>query len=66
MHINDSKAKFASKVDRHHSLGQGEIGWDAFRFIMNDDRMDDIPLILETIDDSIWEQEIKELYKLID
>jgi len=66
MHINDSKAKFASRVDRHHSLGQGEIGWDAFRFIMNDDRMDDIPLILETIDDSIWEQEIKELYKLID
>ena len=66
MHINDSKAKFASKVDRHHSLGQGEIGWDAFRFIMNDDRMDDIPLILETIDDSIWEQEIKELYRLVD
>jgi len=66
MHINDSKAKFASRVDRHHSLGQGEIGWDTFRFIMNDDRMDDIPLILETIDDSIWEQEIKELYRLVD
>jgi len=66
MHINDSKAKFASRVDRHHSLGQGEIGWDTFRFIMNDDRMDDIPLILETIDDSIWEQEIQELYRLVD
>lgn len=62
MHINDSKAKFASRVDRHHSLGEGEIGWDAFRFIMNDDRMDDIPLILETIDETIWDREIEALY----
>jgi len=65
MHINDSKVKLGSRVDRHHSLGEGEIGWDAFRFIMNDDRMDDIPLILETIDDSIWKKEIENLYKLI-
>jgi len=64
MHINDSKPPLGSKVDRHHSLGEGEIGWDAFRFIMNDDRMDDIPLILETIDDTIWQQEIETLYKL--
>lgn len=62
MHINDSKAKFDSHVDRHHSLGKGEIGLDAFRFIMNDERMNDIPLILETIDDSIWKDEIALLY----
>lgn len=62
MHINDSKAKFGSHVDRHHSLGKGEIGLDAFRFIMNDERMNDIPLILETIDDSIWKEEIALLY----
>jgi len=62
MHINDSKAKFGSNVDRHHSLGKGEIGLDAFRFIMNDERMNDIPLILETIDDSIWKDEIELLY----
>ncbi len=62
MHINDSKAKFGSHVDRHHSLGKGEIGLDAFRFIMNDERMNDIPLILETIDDSIWKDEIELLY----
>ena len=37
---------------------------DAFRFIMNDERMDDIPLVLETIDDSIWAQEIELLYSL--
>ena len=66
MHINDSKAKFASRVDRHHSLGMGEIGWDTFKFIMNDDRMNDIPLILETIDETIWDQEIKALYAFYD
>lgn len=65
MHINDSKAKFGSHVDRHHSLGKGEIGLDAFRFIMNDERMNDIPLILETIDDSIWSEEIALLYSFV-
>jgi len=65
MHINDSKPKLGSRVDRHHSLGQGEIGWDAFNFIMNDDRMDDIPLVLETIDETIWAEEIKALYDFI-
>ncbi len=65
MHINDSKAKFGSHVDRHNSLGVGEIGIDAFKFIMNDERMDDIPLILETIDDSIWAQEIELLYSFV-
>ena len=62
MHINDSKPPLGSRVDRHHSLGKGEIGLDAFRFIMNDDRMNNIPLILETIDESIWAQEIELLY----
>jgi len=66
MHINDSKPKLGSRVDRHDSLGQGEIGWDAFKFIMNDPRMDDIPLVLETIDESIWAQEISALYALIE
>ncbi|ABB45109.1 Endonuclease IV [Sulfurimonas denitrificans DSM 1251] len=65
MHINDSKAKFGSHVDRHNSLGVGEIGLDTFKFIMNDERMDDIPLILETIDDSIWAQEIRLLYSFV-
>lgn len=64
MHINDSKTPFESKKDRHHSLGKGEIGIDAFKFIMNDDRMNDIPLILETIDDTIWKDEIELLYSL--
>lgn len=65
MHINDSKPALGSRVDRHHSLGEGEIGWNAFEYIMNDSRMDDIPLVLETIDETIWDKEIKELYNLI-
>ncbi len=65
MHINDSKPDLGSRVDRHDSLGVGKIGWDAFKFIMNDDRMDDIPLVLETIDEEIWAQEIKALYDLV-
>jgi len=66
MHINDSKPKLGSRVDRHHSLGEGEIGWDAFGFIMNDERMDDIPLVLETIDESIWDREIEAMYDMIE
>jgi len=64
MHINDSKPDLGSHVDRHDSLGKGKIGLDAFRFIMNDPRMDNIPLVLETIDETIWAQEIELLYSL--
>jgi len=66
MHINDSKPPLGSRVDRHHSLGEGEIGWDAFKFIMNDERMDDIPLVLETIDETIWTEEIQGMYDLVE
>ena len=66
MHINDSKPKLGSRVDRHHSLGEGEIGWDAFRFIMNDERMDDIPLVLETINSDIWDKEIEAMYNMVE
>ena len=64
MHINDSKPDLGSHVDRHDSIGKGKIGVDAFSFIMNDPRMDDIPLVLETIDETIWAQEIALLYSL--
>ena len=66
MHINDSKPELGSRVDRHDSLGEGKIGWDAFKFLMNDSRMDDIPLILETIDESIWAKEIETLYSFVE
>lgn len=64
MHLNDSKPDLGSHVDRHDSIGIGKIGLEAFRYIMNDPRMDDIPLVLETIDESIWAEEIKLLYAL--
>ncbi len=65
MHLNDSKPDLGSRVDRHDSIGKGKIGLEAFRLIMNDKRIDDLPLILETIDESIWADEIKLLYSLI-
>ena len=61
MHLNDSKKELASKVDRHHSMGEGTLGWEPFRMIMNDSRFDGIPLILETPDDQRWVEEIKTL-----
>lgn len=62
MHLNDSKKGVGSKVDRHENLGNGEIGINAFEWIMKDPRFDNIPLILETPDESLWEKEIKLLY----
>ena len=62
MHLNDSKSALGSRVDRHHSLGEGELGFETFRLIMNDPRTDGIPLILETIDESLWGREIALLY----
>ena len=62
MHLNDSKKEYASRVDRHASLGQGTLGMDTFGFLMKDPRLEDIPLILETPDDTLWAQEIAMLY----
>jgi deoxyribonuclease IV len=63
MHLNDSKPDLGARVDRHHSLGQGKIGWEVFRYIMQDVRFDDIPLVLETIDETLWAEEIRTLYQ---
>jgi deoxyribonuclease-4 len=47
-HVNDSKRELGSRVDRHTHIGQGCIGLDAFRYLMNDKRFSAIPKILET------------------
>lgn len=65
MHINDSKKDLATRVDRHDSLGKGFLGEDVFARIMNDPHFDNIPLILETPDDSLWAEEIRWLYSLV-
>ena len=61
MHLNDTKKGLASHVDRHESLGKGVLGEESFRLLMSDSRFDDIPLILETPDESIWAEEIERL-----
>ncbi|XBS68563.1 deoxyribonuclease IV [Acerihabitans sp. KWT182] len=58
MHLNDAKTLLNSRVDRHHSLGEGHIGKTAFAWIMEDKRFDGIPLILETVNPAIWPDEI--------
>jgi deoxyribonuclease-4 len=58
MHLNDAKSEFNSHVDRHHSLGEGNIGKTVFSYIMRDERFDGIPLILETVNPDIWMDEI--------
>ncbi len=65
MHLNDSKTILGQRRDRHHSLGQGEIGWGLFKQLMEDPRIDNIPMILETIDSNIWADEIQQLKNFI-
>lgn len=66
MHLNDCKKGLGSRVDRHASIGKGELGLEAFRSIMNDPRMDKIPLVLETPDNAIWAEEIELLNSLVE
>ncbi len=58
IHLNDAKKERGSKVDRHASIGEGFLGAEFFSRMMKDDRFDDIPIILETPDDSKWAEEI--------
>jgi deoxyribonuclease-4 len=48
IHVNDSKTHCGSRVDRHEHIGKGQIGLDAFRFIMRSRRFCEIPKVLET------------------
>ena len=61
MHLNDAKGVLGSRLDRHHSLREGNLGWSTFKWIMQDSRFDNIPLILETIDETIWLEEVQKL-----
>lgn len=65
MHINDDKRELGSRIDRHASIGQGTLGEQFFSRLVNDPKLDGIPLILETPDDGIWAQEIAWLYSQI-
>ena len=58
MHLNDSKKELGSHVDRHDNIGKGLIGSTFFEKLMKDSRFDNMPLILETPDESKWAEEI--------
>ena len=64
IHLNDSKKGLGSRVDRHESLGKGTMGIAFFERFMNDSRFDNMPIILETPDDTIWKEEIEWLRSL--
>lgn len=58
IHLNDSKKPLASHVDRHDSIGKGLIGIEFFKRFMKDKRFDNMPIILETPNESLWKEEI--------
>lgn len=64
MHLNDSKKGLGSRVDRHAPIGEGTLGRHFFEMLMADQRMNGIPLILETPDETIWGEEVAYLYTL--
>ncbi|GAB1403190.1 deoxyribonuclease IV [Lentimicrobium sp.] len=66
IHLNDSKKPLGSRVDRHDSIGKGFLGNEVFKRIVNDKRFNNMPIILETPDESLWAEEISMLYGMID
>jgi deoxyribonuclease IV len=48
IHLNDSKKDLGSRVDRHEHIGQGYIGTKGFEWLLNDPRLADLPMVLET------------------
>ena len=58
IHLNDTKKPLASRVDRHESVGMGLLDMEFFKRFMTDKRFDNMPIILETPDESRWAEEI--------
>src|SRR6185436_9163643 len=48
IHVNDSKRELGSRVDRHEQIGQGQIGVEGFRMLVNDRNLSSVPMLLET------------------
>ncbi len=64
IHLNDSLGELGSRKDRHRHIGEGEIGLEGFRAVMQDTRLDGLPLVLETPESERWEEEIRLLLSL--
>ena len=58
IHLNDTKKALGSRVDRHESIGLGLLGEDFFKRFMRESRFDNVPIVLETPDESRWAEEI--------
>ena len=66
VHANDSQKAFGSHADRHAHIGEGEIGLEAFRLLVNDPRLADIPIIVETPEsETMHEVNVKRLRNLM-
>ena len=66
IHCNDSKKSLGAKVDRHEHLGEGQIGEEAFRLLVNDPRFYQVPIILETPEPKLMhEKNLKKLRSLV-
>jgi deoxyribonuclease-4 len=64
-HLNDSLKEMGSRVDRHQPLGEGQIGWECFRFLMTDSRTCHLPKYLETPGRTeLWKKEIQQLKEM--
>jgi deoxyribonuclease-4 len=65
VHLNDSKAKQGSRLDRHEAIGKGFLGLECFKNIMNDKRLGKIPMVLETPGgEGSYKEELKVLRSL--
>jgi deoxyribonuclease-4 len=60
-HLNDSKADLGSYRDRHEQIGQGYVGLETFRMLLNDTRFADRPMLLETPKDDDLHQDVENL-----
>lgn len=67
IHANDSKRGLGSRVDRHAHIGEGEIGIEAFRLLVNDPRWIEVPILLETPDaETMHKVNLERLKSLLD
>lgn len=66
VHVNDSKREMGSRVDRHEHIGRGFLGLEAFRLLMNDPRLERLPLLLETPkDEKTLKEDVENLNTLV-
>jgi deoxyribonuclease-4 len=66
MHLNDSKGKRGSRIDRHEQIGEGHLGDAGFRNLMNDTRFEKIPMVLETpAGEEKYAEELKKLRLMV-